>query len=1245
MAASEPNGPLQTSNGHTNGYTNGHAKGVNAKAAGPTKRVKTTKRKNGFTKWIVGAASRLLIWYTIATVLFRCPSTHEACDESSPAVCDYYFRAKTAIAPHVQPHYEQYAAPYVEVAQPYYDAVNGKLLSPVRSYAVQYGGPWATKARDQSYAQWEKYGQPQLARTNAVVQENYDKTLAPHVRSFNQQLGPYLEIARTNVWQAYYEYIVPSYRFAQPYAVQAYDTTSDFTKTTALPAAWWTWNKSRAFLDSAVWPHIRLIYLQNVEPQLIRIGERLGRYKTKVKAKSTPKLQEAENILTESSFSKPTQASVSSSSSVAEATHSAVADEAEFISNPVEAPPATGNESDKRKKVREMVAEDLELWQTKFAEQADEGANDMEDRIDDIAKRMVDEHAQVKGKELMDVLENTIRTQTDKLKETISSIVSSASDTLEDAEGQAVQAVRAAGVTIKEQAKAVRDWRQSYDAELHDTVVRAADVHFQILDETRNLALQKIGMKWAWADGVTYKDWEKYHELKSTLREWTEQLKQLIVSHPSLLTAQEASAQIEDESMEMAAAAAKELGRLKEVAHYKIVAKDATDNYETEAMRLAADAAEQASLAAAAASQKAAEAKAAMSSKAAEAEALASEGVANAKSSFADKFDDASSAVSDNMAAASSAASSVADDVTSSVAGTVSAASAKVDDQSTAASQSVSSILVEAEKATDEARDELSETSATASSKVAEALSVASESASNAGDSFSGAADDVSSAAEDTASIVSESMSSFTDDAASSVSSFAESEDKPESSFMSEAPEAFVGDAESIVDHAGSVVPDFEIEEDPSTEKDDTPIADHTASVKPAFLGAAAQAVSDRKPILDDYDESDANDIVSRGRASAEAAYNDAVAAAKEQYASAASVVSAQIYGTPKPVHEELLSSLSAGYDGAVAAASSRWNDVISGVKPTTTAPPAPTAYVDWSKVESIASQRLQEGRLWAELQYQSAVIALGLSKPTPSSVPDKYLDEAKKNYYAGLGMAQERYSNFISAASSAMSSLTATPTPTDFAGTASSIASVARESASSALNAAEQAAESVYSDATENVASAIQAVDQGIYSAIDAATEQMYLTGAALADTWDNVVGQLNGQIYGEQKQLGWYDSLFNDASSAASAATAAVADQATAATDAAGDNAVAAQSEAAKQYSAVNNLVSELVSGKEPSFTESVLSRLNAVYATAASNIGSYASEASEAASSVGGKVNSAVNQAAEAVKETVQNARDEL
>jgi hypothetical protein len=281
----QSNGSLKASNGHVNGKVNGKA---NGKANGKplVRRQRPSKKGRGVLSWTTNAVARLSTWFAIYTVLFRCPSTLDACDETSPFLCPYYFKTKDILTPHVQPYYDQYAAPYVEIAQPYYNTLNNHVIHPTRAYAVQYGGPWVESAREYGLSKWEKNGQPELQKLQNLAQGHYDKTLAPYLNQAGDTLEPYYDIARTNALQVYYEYLVPGYGYVQPYASQGYNKATDFTTTTAIPAAWWAWGKTHAFLDTAVWPHLRIVYLENVEPQLVRIGERLGRYKTKVKAKS-----------------------------------------------------------------------------------------------------------------------------------------------------------------------------------------------------------------------------------------------------------------------------------------------------------------------------------------------------------------------------------------------------------------------------------------------------------------------------------------------------------------------------------------------------------------------------------------------------------------------------------------------------------------------------------------------------------------------------------------------------------------------------------------------------------------------------------------------------------------------------------------------------------------------------------------------------------------------------------------------
>ncbi len=224
------------------------------------------------------------MWYLIITILFRCPSSLDACTESSPAVCKPYFQLKETVSPHLTPYYDTYAAPYVDIAKPYYDTLDRVVLTPGRAYAIKYGGPRLAQAQAYSQAQWEKQIEPQLAKCQTFMKEKYDQSLSRYVERFSAVLRPYYDIAKTNALQTYHELLLPTYAFVQPYALQGYDAAYVFTKDTAIPSTVWAWNKTYLFLDSAIWPRLRDVYIATVEPQLVRIGERLGRYNRKTKS-------------------------------------------------------------------------------------------------------------------------------------------------------------------------------------------------------------------------------------------------------------------------------------------------------------------------------------------------------------------------------------------------------------------------------------------------------------------------------------------------------------------------------------------------------------------------------------------------------------------------------------------------------------------------------------------------------------------------------------------------------------------------------------------------------------------------------------------------------------------------------------------------------------------------------------------------------------------------------------------------
>lgn len=1016
--------------------------------------------------------------------------------------------------------------------------------------------------------------QPELIKYQTLAKTKYDQTLAPHVDHASSAVAPYLEIARTNALQTYHDLLLPTYVVVQPYVKEGYIAASTFTTETAIPSVSWAWNKTNLFLDGTVWPQLRFIYTENVEPQLLKIGQRLGRYNASNTQKAgetvaryvKPDRNAIRNVNAEQSSStaakaastvtKPTSlvssftstpassdAATSSSepsSSVASPSSSAQSEDtlahpdsltAKIKEGEVVAPEASPGESDVRQIARETVTQDLKDWQEKYAKAADEGAAEIDDRLDEISQRMITRQAKTMGKSLVKQLQESIDSELKTLKADIKLIISQVktdSESSDNAIEQIGAAIRRAGLEIKEKSQDVRNWSENYEKELQATVVKAAENHFKILNNIRDLALQKIGMKWAWMDGVTYKDWAKYHLLKERFDEWEGDLKNLITAHPGLQEAEDAGRAIEGDAMSLAQTAVKELASLRLIAGWKLTAQDDSDDFDPESTRLAAEEVSKAS--------------------AAEAE--------------------------ESKAAAESAA------------GDTTSPEGEPTSSGEAASASV---------APNQEPEEANDTPDLASTVVLEETPV------------------------------------FVDNTTEATESSQPSEP---------------GTAHLPVDkNAESIEEDMSPVDEPEN-------SEPTMSVKSAFMGAAAQSVPSRQPILDDDSFEAVGSIISAMQSdvpatissAASSAYSAAMSGAAERYSQALSLVSAQISGTPKPAHEQLLASVTSAYGNAVGAASSRLDAALSaasgGLFATTTANALPTlpTFANWAQVESIAAQRLNEGQSWAAEQYESAKVAIGLATPTPSDISgtissvasvvtaaagdnvEKLLQNAQHNYYAGLGLAQARYSEFMAAASSALSSVTATPTPTDIAGTLSSVASVASESASSAASVAGENASSVAAAGYENVASAAGAA------------------GAFAVESWNVVLDQISAQVYGQPTPTAWYEKLYSTAGEYAASATAVVGGGSEAVTNAAGSYASAASEEVSKQYVAVSSIVSELLVGKEPTLSESVYSRLAQAYAVAASSASSFGSAASETVASI-------ATDATEAVKEATQNVKDEL
>ena len=533
--------------------------------------------------------SRLLVWYTIVTALFRCPSSFHNLNDASPKVCKPYLSVRSHIAPYVQPYYDSYAAPSVEKARPYVTKFNQELYSPSLEYGKQsyqaYGAPRLRQVRAYSQDKWESILKPQIDIAQAQVKKQYDFNLAPQVDKASAAAAPYYSYSRNSISELYDVHILPALEAAQPYLEKTYTIVRRLTVETGLPYAQSAWTSTVDFFDHIIWPKLRILYGDNVEPQLVRIGERLGRYRDGRKLKALMEEDDSSSQLSSATSSiSSVVASIApdqTSSSTSTTKYSAVS-----------ASPSATPEEEARQK-REKIESDLENWQKKFEKAADKGTEDLQNRVQEITERQITSQVSGVGEALVVQLEETARSELAKLREEIKVLVKKLPEQCDDTDlGEASlslsRSVRQAGITVKDRAQSLRTWKENFDRETQALVSAASESTLDVIDNIRDLGLQEIGLRWAQMEDVTYKDWSKYHEVKKTFDEWRRKIQAVAEGHEGLERAKEAGEEIELRGMASAEKTAKELARLKEVGQWKIEAKDVSDDFSTKHMPAAA---------------------------------------------------------------------------------------------------------------------------------------------------------------------------------------------------------------------------------------------------------------------------------------------------------------------------------------------------------------------------------------------------------------------------------------------------------------------------------------------------------------------------------------------------------------------------------------------------------------------------------------------------------------------------------
>ncbi|KAF2276303.1 uncharacterized protein EI97DRAFT_377774 [Westerdykella ornata] len=1185
--------PTKTfANGHTNGSLNGAVK--TSKLNRPvTLSPSQRKPRRTFSGIITNIALRLGVWYLIITCVFRCPSSLTKLSESSPAICKPYLHARAYVTPYVDPYYQAYVAPQAARIQPYWASFDQKVYTPVASFAKDtyavHGAHRVERARHHLEVQWEKAVQPQIKHLKDSAKGQYDLHVGPHVNKVTDTVMPFYEQTRDSTSEIYHLTLRPTYEAILPYLHQAYVHGHYVVWHIILPHIRSAQNSIWTFTTRTVWPQLRVLYGDNVEPQLVRIRERLGRHRDQQKVEAVVgsaslETSPAKETIETKTASETVQIQTETKSAASQAPSGSGWDilndlwpsdppstetvnvESQTPTQPEE-PKLTGAE------LKEKLKNDLREWQTKFAVAADKGAEDLEQRVAEITKRQVEHGVKGHGTALLIQLEETANATVEDfkkiIKQTVKAISEDASETeLEDAYEKCIAKTRELGLRVKDKAQAVRNWKSKYNAET-DALVRAAvRSTMEVLERIHALGLQEVGMRWAWTDGVTYKDWQNYHKLRNTLTEWQAEVEAVGSRHEGLKDAHEAANELEDQAMNTASKMVAELVRLKEVSRWKIWAGDATDDFSNRVVPARVAKASKSivsgveNLASKASSEvigtetpksesiasAVKEGIAAASSQAASGAGSASASVRSAASTAAEKLEEVSSkgfSVVDAATSSGSSAASVASEKAEQAASRASEAIAgSPSDASSAASGAKETIKSKVQKGTEAIRDKVTfaspapERQKVLGGAMAQAVGEAREIIfdDEGSDSYSRKLQDIVDQAGDRAaalsSVVSEALlgPTKTQGSVESVSSLANEQYQ---SAIAAASRVLYGTEQQPVESLTSV-----------------------ASEKfAAAVTAASYAI---------YGTPTPTAIIETIHYQASSRYNQAVSLANEQYENAKSQLSVLVSGTPKPAHETMLSLIEKAYSDSLEAASDRLRLALQYTGSVKTYASPTQGYFE--SASSIASSKLSEGLSLASSQFRS--------QPTPLA------EGARRQYYEAVGLAHARYQEFLDSVSTAIYG------PEQ--GTVQSVASKVSESAQSVASRASEAAESIASQVSSSV--------------IGTETPWTESVASQASANWEALISRASTRVYGQPTP--WAQSIYSQAGEYGAQATAHV----------------------AEQYLAVQALVSELVIGKEPDFTESVMNRLSSAYYTglpaAASSVSSFASVNMEAASSLAGE-----------------------
>lgn len=225
---------------------------------------------------------RALFWYAVFLLYWQCPYG-QPLDSDSPGLCKPLHCGIARLEPHVKPYYDEYAEPYVMLARPY--------CAKTKELHKAYVLPAAQRAQRASLAVYNRFLAPHVATASQQAALVYDtharehhEKLAKHWDGVQQQANGHYQRARIVLLTVYMDHVQPILVTLEPH----YDRVVRHVHSTVCPRVkaysvqlYYHVNALVSRGYAIVAPKIQEIYEHNVEPQIVKIRERVNLYRHK----------------------------------------------------------------------------------------------------------------------------------------------------------------------------------------------------------------------------------------------------------------------------------------------------------------------------------------------------------------------------------------------------------------------------------------------------------------------------------------------------------------------------------------------------------------------------------------------------------------------------------------------------------------------------------------------------------------------------------------------------------------------------------------------------------------------------------------------------------------------------------------------------------------------------------------------------------------------------------------------------